>query len=89
MKLFSFETLSKLTRCKNVYVAKNLHNFVYDCADAWHGTFRFRVKTDSQTIFYQTILLDVIFLYEKQKYDERWKFSCMQKVMISSELFSQ
>ena len=49
-----------------------MHNFVYDITDAWHDTFRFLVKTESQTNFFQqTNLLDVIILNEKQKYDER------------------
>ena len=62
----------KLKRSKIVHFIRNLHNFVYDVIDACHGTFRFRVKTDSQTnVFQQTNLLDIILLYVKQKYDER------------------
>ena len=57
---------------KHVHFTRNLHNFVYDITDAWHDTFRFLVKTESQTNFFQqTNLLDVIILNKKQKYDER------------------
>ena len=39
---FPFETFTKI---KDVHFTRNLHNFVYDITDAWHGTFRFLVKT--------------------------------------------
>ena len=50
----------------------------------------FSWKLTAKLIFFQkTNLLDVILLYEKQKYDERCQvFMYMQKVMISSELFN-
>ena len=69
MKHFPFESFIKI---KDIHFTRNLHNFVYDITDAWHGTFRFLVKTESQTNFFsQTNLLGVIILNEKQKYDER------------------
>ena len=46
---FLFETFLKI---KDVHFTSNLHNFVYDITDAWHGTFRFLVKTESQTNFF-------------------------------------
>ena len=46
---FLVETFLKI---KDVHFTSNLHNFVYDITDAWHGTFRFVVKTESQTNFF-------------------------------------
>ena len=47
--IFSFETSIKAElRSKIDHFTRNLHNFVCDVTDACHGTFRFRVKTDSQ-----------------------------------------
>ena len=53
---FPFETFIKADKIKNVHFTRILHNFVYDVTDAWHGTFRFLVKTDSQTIFFSKLI---------------------------------
>ena len=49
---FPFETFIKADKIRDVHFTRNLHNFVYNVTDAWHGTFRFLMKTDSQTIFF-------------------------------------
>ena len=49
---FPSETFIKADKIKDIHFTRNLHNVVYDITDAWRGTFRFLVETDSQTNFF-------------------------------------